>query len=217
MGTPFRRSATTFPVLFRSADGPSVAGSLTVAAAGLTLDGGTAAERSHVQIGFGELREVRVARAPSERMSGHVVLVLELVHGPALSVAPLGHGLLHEIADLVAGFTAEAATARERVAVVVPLVDGAEDRVRELIAQGPPLDPSELGLQAHEVWLRGRDAVFVFVGADVRRKVEEAARSPAVWRAGLAWGRCIAGRPALTEPGVMPNDGELLYSWRRAD
>src|SRR5689334_12030604 len=99
-----RPFATQFPVLFRLPGARAVAGSLTVTAQGLALDGGAATGREHRDLTFDELLEVRIVRGPTDRLNGHVSLALEVDDEPPVLVAPLGYGLLHEIADLVAAF-----------------------------------------------------------------------------------------------------------------
>ena len=49
-----------------------------------------------------------------------------------------------------------------RLVVVVPLADGARERARELLEQGPPFDPAATHLERHSVYLTDREAVFVF-------------------------------------------------------
>jgi hypothetical protein len=212
-------SAPRFPVVFRLPGGKPVAGSLTVTTHALVLVGGAADAREHREVAFDELREVRIIRGSHERLNGLVALALELGDEPPVFVAPIGQGLLHEVADLLAGVIPQSAAIGERVAVAVSLAPGTDDDVRALVAKGPPVEPAELGLRAHEVWLdeRRHEVVFVFEGDDARRKVERAARSPALWRAGLAWRRCIAGRPKLVLGTRPPSGAELLYSWRSAD
>lgn len=192
---------------------PAVAGSLSVSADRLLLEGGSASSPTTLSVDFAELREVRIARAPAERLNGHSVLVLARVAAPDVCVAPLGPGLLHEIANLIAEFTTPIPARVDRIAAVVPLKPGMQARVRELVAEGPPLDPAALGLQEHAVLLHEDEVVFVFVGPDVRRKIERAAHRPALWRAGLAWRSCIAGAPLLTTEPVL-DGSEVLYSWR---
>jgi hypothetical protein len=212
-------SAPRFPVLFRVSGAKPVAGSLTVTRQALALDGGPATDREHLEIGFDELREVRIVRRDEDRLNGHVSLALEVRGEPAVLVAPLGYGLLHEIVDLVTTFSSLEAATNEAVAVNVPLAPGTDDDVRALIAKGPPIEPGKLGLRMHEVWLdeRSHEVIFVFGGENARRKVERAARNPALWRAGLAWRRCIVGLPRLVEWTEARRGGELLYSWRAAD
>jgi hypothetical protein len=214
-----RRPATSYPVLFREGGAPPIAGSLTVEPTALVLEGGAAAERVSLRVEFGDLREIRIARRPMERINGHRVLVLERVDGPAVHIAPMGSGLLHEIADLTAALAGleigTAAAANETATVVVPLRAGQQERVRELVAAGPPFDPAGLELTEHRVLLRDDEVIFVFTGRGARRKIEQASRAPSLWRAGLKWSGSIAGAPRLLAgPAPLGADGELLYEWK---
>jgi hypothetical protein len=213
------RAATprsSYPVLFCVVGEKVVAGSLIVLADQLLLEGGAAAELTTLHVDLGDLCEVRIARAPAERLNGHSVLVLGRSSGPDVCVAPLGPGLLHEIANLIATFAASGPAPVDRIAAVVPLKPGTQARVRELVAEGPPLDPAALGLREHVVALRGNEVVFVFTGSEVRQKIERAAHRPALWRAGLAWRACLAGAPWLTTSPVL-DGSDVLYRWRADD
>jgi hypothetical protein len=80
------------------------------------------------------------------------------------------------------------------LAVVVPLAEGQLDRVRALVAEGPPFDPDAVGLARHEVFLGEGEAVFVFEapgGSGLERLVED----PAVWSAAAGWHELVAGPP----------------------
>ena len=48
--------------------------------------------------------------------------------------------------------------------VVAPLREGAQERARELLAEGPPFDPEETVFDRHEVFLGEREVVFLFAG-----------------------------------------------------
>lgn len=215
MGTD---AAYAYPVLFREAGALPVAGSLTVTPDRLVLEGGGAGDRRSIRIELGALREIRIARGASERLNGHRVLVLARTSGTDVHVAPLGPGLLHEIADLtasLAGLDGRGSSGRsETAAVAVRLRPDAATRVRELVAAGPPFDPAELELTGHRVVLHGDEVLFVFTGVDVRRKIREISREPRLWRAGMSWRGTLAGAPRLLEPGApLPEDAELVYEW----
>jgi hypothetical protein len=140
--------------------------------------------------------------------------VLERAHGPAVQVAPLETGLLRELAELLATVTGEQATTDEQLTVAVPLKAGCVGRARALLELGPPLDPAALGLTGHRVYLREDEVVFVFTGPGVRTRVGEAMRSPALWRAGLAWRNCIANQPRIVERNrLAPADTSPDYDW----
>lgn len=94
-----------------------------------------------------------------------------------------------------------------RVAVVAPLKDGARERARTLVEQGPPVDLSATSLERHTVFLSDREVVFVFEGPEAKKTVELLAGEPGVWRAATAWQECLAARPRIVED---------VYSWARA-
>lgn len=203
-----------YAVVYREEEGLATAGALVVTEERLLLEGGAGDRRCTLNVPFAELTEVHIGRAAAERLNGYSVLVLERRQAPSVHVAPLGVGLLHELADLVAAFATEQRGGDEHVAVIVPLKTGCRERARELVAQGPPFNPAALGLKEHQVYLRERDVIFVFGGANVRAKVERAMRNPTLWHAGLAWRDCIAGRPRLAAvTDIIPTEGEPLYSW----
>jgi hypothetical protein len=61
----------------------------------------------------------------------------------------------------------------ERVAIVAHLKDGCEDRAAELIANGPPFDLAETGIERHSVYLSASEVIFVFEGHQVEWMVDE--------------------------------------------
>ena len=93
----------------------------------------------------------------------------------------------------------------ERVVVVAPLREGAREVARMLLEGGPPFDPSEVGLLAHEVLLTEREAVFVFEGRDAASIVEELVGRAEVWEAATAWREWLSERPRIAESA---------YSWQ---
>jgi hypothetical protein len=92
------------------------------------------------------------------------------------------------------------------IAVVAPLRYGAQAEARALIASGPPFDPERTPLVRHEVFLTGDEAVFVFEGPNARAAVDQLLGESSIWKAALAWRRCLAGRPRVAEHA---------YGWRR--
>jgi hypothetical protein len=199
-----------FAVVFRDG-GVEAAGALEVERARLRLRGRAASADLDLEIPFSDLTEVRVGRRPTERLNGHPTLVLERSTMPAVYVAPLGVAMLREIANLLVSLTRPAGG--DVMVVLVPLKPGCLVRARKLLDKGPPLDPAVLGLSGHEVYLREREAVFVFRGSSVRDRVGRAVRHPAIWRAGLAWQRCFAGPPQIVEPAELSLDPDPAYRW----
>lgn len=196
---------------FREGDNPAVAGALILEEDQLRLEGSRLAGDCRLSVPYGELTQVRIGRAPSERLNGRNTVVLSRRQGAALLVAPLGMGLLHELTDLIASCAARQGKHEERLTILVPLKPGSSERVRELIAEGPPFDPAGLHLTQHQVFLSPEEAVFVLEGMGVAETFARVIRDPALWRAGIAWKNSIAGRPRLV--AAPPGNGELVYTW----
>ena len=86
--------------------------------------------------------------------------MVERADGPYLvTSAGMGAGIVQELVDRLAEL--RLATPR-RATVVVPLKEGAIERVRELVAKGPPFDPLETALTRHQLLLTPQEAIFVF-------------------------------------------------------
>ena len=69
----------------------------------------------------------------------------------------------------------------EQLAIVASLKPGMEEEARKLIAQGPPFDIGESGLERHTVYLSAREVVFVFEGqrGGVDRRLHDRGPLPA--------------------------------------
>jgi len=199
-------SSVRYPAVWRLGKGAIVAGEVELGDAGLRLAGRSETGPSEHSAGYGEIRQVRVARGAEERLNGRPTLLLDLDQGQALALMPLGMGLMAEMAELLAELTA-AAGEREQIVVVVPLRRGSAARAKELLAAGPPFEPAAFELDQHEVFVGEREAVFVFCGRGVREALQQAAAEPELWRAGLAWRDLLEGRPRMIE---------RAYHWSRS-
>ena len=197
LAPPARFTAPHFPVVWRDGAGSSAVGELIVERDVLRFEGSSGGEPAATHIPFADVREVRVARA-SERPNGRPTVVLERDAAP-FYVEPVGAGLLGEMTSLLTVLHQEGARRADHVAVVVPLRAGVEARVGELLESGPPFELAVRGIRSHQVYVGGREAVFVFGGPDVRGVLERAIGDPALWRAGLAWRNVMAGRPRVIE------------------
>ena len=203
-----------YAVAFQAADQPRAAGALTITDEAIVLSGRSRGEAIEIRIPSGELNNVRIARRSQDRLNGYATVVLGCLSGE-VRIAPFGIAMLHELADLLASLGERRAVGVERVEVVVPLTRGSGRRVRQLVLAGPPFDPAGYGLRRHDVFLGDRDVVFVFEGPQVRQSLERTLAEPSLWRAGLAWRGCLAGRPRFADPADNSTDGrELIYSWR---
>lgn len=216
MAEPTGSSVVRYPVVFQDADRAPVAGRLEVVEGRVLLTGRRRGEL--VVLGFpsAELSEVRIGRDARERLDGYATVVLVRRNEAPVLVAPLGSVLLHEIADLLAALSAEPERTEvaDEIDLIVPLRADAQQRVRELIAQGPPFDPAALNLRRHQVLLGPEDVIFAFEGPQIRQSLERTLSQPVLWKAGVAWRRCIAGRPRISTPADRTaTRRELIYSW----
>lgn len=212
-------AGTTYAVVFGERGGPHAVGSLALTGDRLWLDGSRQGAAHRLSVPFADLTEIRIGRLPRDRLNGHPTLVLGRAGMPAIQVAPVGAGLLHEIADLVTMLARDQVAFEDVLSVVVPLKPGSQEQARRLLELGPPLDPASLDLRRHYIYLAETEAVFVFEGPELHARIKRAIRNPAVWRAGLAWQRLMAGnRPGIHAGSMQAPAGALLaYNWASRD
>jgi hypothetical protein len=193
---------------WRAGDGLIAVGGIEVGTAGMRLEGRAGDERLERTVSIAEIREVRIGRGRDEMLRARPTLLLELEDATTIRIEPLGTGLLHEVADLVAALAARAGAERgaELAVVVAPLRRGALEEARGLLAGGPPFDPGGLDLEEHDVFVGESEVVFMFRGRGARAALQRASRDPRLWRAGLAWRRVLGGAPRLLE---------RAYTWSR--
>jgi hypothetical protein len=197
-----------YPVVLRTGDTAPVSGGLSLATDELLFRSRSA----ELGVPYADVVGVRIGRLGAERLNGSPTVVLERRDAPDVVLAPLGVGLVHELADILASLTG--AAGRERIDVIVALRPRAAPRVRALVADGPPFDPAALRLRRHDVYLGERDVVFSFEGAGIAASLRRIFAGRALWRAAVAWRSCLAGRPLLLDLGHDPAIGrELLYSF----
>jgi hypothetical protein len=92
--------------------------------------------------------------------------------------------------------------------VVLPLEEGAQERARALLADGPPFDLERTGFERHEVFLTDREFVFVFEAPGSPATLKLPGEDPSLWRVAAAWQPLMAGRP---------RKAETAYSWTRSE
>jgi hypothetical protein len=205
-----------YAVAFDAGEVPA-AGSLVVTDDSVWLSGRSHGEPIELIIPRDQVTRIRIGRGSEERLNGYSTVVLERRDGTDVLVAPFGFGHLHEIAELLGSISDQPRRPSARLELIVPIRKGSQDRVRRLVASGPPFHPVELGLRRHDVYLDEEQVRFVFEGDDVRAALQQLLGDPALWRAGLSWRRHIVGRPYLRN-AAEPEDarsGELVYSWHR--
>ncbi|HZU19753.1 MAG TPA: hypothetical protein VE982_00910 [Gaiellaceae bacterium] len=193
----------SYPVLFREPGSAPRPGSLALQDGELLLSGGAGVDVRELRVPLGDVDAVRTSRTREERLNGYPVIVIERSTTGPLLVAPLGAGLLTELADLLVSLTFEE-DRDERVAVALPLKPNRLERAHELIERGPPFELAALAGVTHTVYVDDERVLFVFEGRHARRTVERLMRGPALWRASLAWRDCAAGRPYATEVETVP-------------
>jgi hypothetical protein len=94
------------------------------------------------------------------------------------------------------------------VGVVLPLRDGTDSALHELLADGPPFDPTQIGLERRHVLLTEHEAIFVFVSTEGIDAVESLLHSPELWDRAAAWRDHLAG---------LPRTAEDVYAWTRSE
>lgn len=115
--------------------------------------------------------------------------------------------LIAEIAERLTELQLGARSAR-RLAIIVPLKQGAREEVRSLLEAGPPFDPNAVqGLDRHEVFLTSNEVVFLFESGLARDALAELSRLE-IWQAGSAWYEHLEGPPRIAEN---------VYSWSRVE
>ena len=98
----------------------------------------------------------------------------------------------------------------ERYVVAAHVKRGESGAAEQLLAAGPPFDPDEAGLSAHEAYV-GEDHVYlVFEGKDARNKAFNLARKHMLEV--TRWQNIITDFPAWVED--IPPSARRVYSWR---
>lgn len=180
-------------------------GVLVLEEEGFRLEGRRDGNEVAETVAYSTIERIRIGREADERLNARPTLVVERGNAPSMLIEVFGIGLLAEVGDALTALAAGAAESAAEVALVVPLRRGSRAKALELIENGPPFDPHEVGLTGHQVFLTEQDAVFVFSGPGVRALLEQVAGDPGLWRAGLGWTKIVAGRPRIAD---------AVYAWR---
>jgi hypothetical protein len=197
----------SYAAIWREPTGAIARGKAELSSQALRLDGVAAdGQLSRREIPYSEIEGVRIGREPEERLNGRPTLVLERVSAPPLQLDVLGAGMLFELADLLAALTIDQRERYQRVTLIVPLKEHALEHAQTLIAEGPPFDPDEKGLERHEVFLTDHEAIFLFEGPNAADIVHRLARDPNAWRTAVKWRRLLAAAPRLAHSA---------YTWQR--
>ncbi|MDQ3875983.1 MAG: hypothetical protein M3322_10645 [Actinomycetota bacterium] len=150
-------------------------------------------------IRYDDLSGVSIGRRLAERLSGRPTLILERRSRKAIRIASVSQlGIISELAERLAALHLGHAMARNRIAVVLPLREGVHERVRALLADGPPFDPDQAGLEQHQVFVTDHEAVFFFDAA-APSALEHLFSDPEVWIAAAAWQELVGGPARVAE------------------
>jgi hypothetical protein len=84
-----------------------------------------------------------------------------------------------------------------QAAVVARLRVGSEARARELVAEGPPFDPREMGFDRLAVYLSPGEVIFHFEGEGAAQKLADVIDDMVVSASFSAWAPLLEGTPRL--------------------
>ena len=99
----------------------------------------------------------------------------------------------------------EGVRGRERLLFTVELKPGSREAALELLRAGPPFDPEETALTAHDAFLLDDQAVFFFETDDLEALAEQVR---GFWESGAAWRELMTGNVRVAEH---------VYTWTRAE
>jgi hypothetical protein len=102
---------------------------------------------------------------------------------------------------------AETEERSSQVAVVARLREGTEARARELIAQGPPFDPREMGFDSLAVYLSPGEVIFHFEGRDAAQKLADVIDDMVVSASFSGWAPLLEGTPRLAHESYFWESG----------
>jgi hypothetical protein len=94
-----------------------------------------------------------------------------------------------------------------RVALVLPIKETAREQIRQLVADGPPLDLEAGEVDAHHVLFTDSEVIFFFEASDPSR-LRELIEKLALAAAAEAWQQHASGPARIAEQA---------FSWSRPD
>ena len=199
----------SYAVTWQEGAGPVRHGKLELRPGTLVLEGSNCSGPPQKRaIAYDDVTSAQLTRVSSERLGGRPTLVVACRGARPLRIAGVAQpGIISELAESLTVLRhSEERRSMSRLVILVPLQPEARDRVRALLATGPPFDPDTAGLERHHVVLTDHEVVFVFE-ADEPDAVERLAADPTLWDAMSGWSDLVAGPPRIAED---------VYSWIRA-
>jgi hypothetical protein len=89
-----------------------------------------------------------------------------------------------------------------RLAIILPLKNGASETARALLKLGPPFDLQETQFDRHSVFMSGREIVVVLEGPGESGEFDRSGKDPWIWKERAAWSTILAGgRRVATRTG----------------
>jgi hypothetical protein len=196
----------SYAVTWRGAGARQASGRLELGTDGIEFDGVAGGEPIREEIPYRELASVSIGRGRSDRIDGRQTLVLERSESSAVRVASAAQSwIVSELAERLASIHVGRGEGVSRLAIVVPIREGSQDRARELLRHGAPFDPEAAGLERHLVVLGDHQVVFLFESTEPRA-IERLFGSPELWEATDAWKDVVAGPASVAE---------TVFEWTR--
>ena len=193
----------TYAVTWEGPEGTRRSGRLELCDGALHLEGSNGYGAARRELPYADVSGFRLARAGGERLQGRPTLLLELRGGEMLKIAGVSQpGIVAELSDRLAVLTGDP-KAVETAAIVVPLRPGSRTEVEALLRNGPPFDPSRVGLVRHEVFVSEDEVIFVFRGVS-SVFAQRLAEDDSFWNAVTAWRPLVRGRARFAD---------AAYSW----
>jgi hypothetical protein len=190
---------TSYAVTWQEPSCGSQSGKLELGGQGMIFEGSSGNGPVRTEVGYEEISTIQVARAPGDRLAGRPTLLLERGGNAPIRIASVAQtGIVTELAEHLAKVLLEQRPKMSRLAVVVPLQDGARDRAQSLIRAGPPFDLQESGLESHYVFVTDSEVVFLFAG-ESRAAIERLAGEAHLWTVASTWKDLLAGPPRIAE------------------
>lgn len=94
-----------------------------------------------------------------------------------------------------------------RLVVCARLKPGSDERVSQLLAEGPPFDLAKAGFARHSVYRAGDEVVFVFEGARIADLLGAIIDDPFQSEVVMRWAPVVRGRPRIARP---------VFNWEAA-
>ena len=94
-----------------------------------------------------------------------------------------------------------------RLVIVARLKEGAQEEAEQLLLEGPPFDPGDLGFTRHDAYLTSREVVFAFEAPEVEWLVNDIVDDPVLSASFTPWQKLLDGPPRLAHE---------RFHWERA-